>query len=148
MWHGRTFNILVRYFNSHQMENSMFQLRFQCGPPMAGQHGSDRPSKLFTSLLPSFATSSHVSVVCGPELSFRTASFLACRFKWKMPNFCQVLRNLEMFYYSTVAKHRSLGSSAPQKVPVVHGTHFVLFLLVNYNSTSLLRGTSTVYLIF
>ena len=79
------------YFNSHQMETLMFQVRFQCGPPMAGPHGPDRPSKLFTPLLGSFATSSHVSDVCGPELSFRTASFLACRFKWKMPNFCQVL---------------------------------------------------------
>ena len=90
MLYGRTFNILVPYFNSHQMENSMFQLRFQCGRPMAGPHGPDRPSKLFTSLLTSFATSSHVSNVCGPELSFRAASFLARRFKWKMPNFCQV----------------------------------------------------------
>ena len=39
------------------------------------------------------AASSHVSDVCGPELSFRAASFLARRFKWKMPNFCQVVRS-------------------------------------------------------
>ena len=72
------------------MENSMFQVRFQCGPPMAGPYGADQPPNVSKCLLRAFATSSHVTDVYGPKLSFRTASFLPRRFKWKMPNFCQV----------------------------------------------------------
>ena len=33
----------------------------------------------------------HVSDVCGPQLSFRTASFVACHIKWGIFVFSQVL---------------------------------------------------------
>ena len=41
-------------------------------------------------LVGSFATSWHVSDVCGPQLSFRTAGFVACHFKWGIFVFSQV----------------------------------------------------------
>ena len=57
---------------------------------MAGPYGPQRPLAVLTSLLGSFATSSHVLGFYGPQLSFRTAGFVARRFKWGISNFCQV----------------------------------------------------------
>ena len=57
---------------------------------MAGSYDPQGPLAVFTSLLGSFATSTHVSDVYGPQLSFRTSGFVAHRFKWGISNFCQV----------------------------------------------------------
>ena len=57
---------------------------------MAGPYRPHRPFGIFTFLLCSFATSWHFLDVCGPQLSFRTASFVACHFKWGIFIFSQV----------------------------------------------------------
>ena len=57
---------------------------------MPGPYGPQWPTSVLTSLLRSFATSYYVFDVYGPQLSFRTAGFVARRFKWGISNFCQV----------------------------------------------------------
>ena len=57
---------------------------------MGGPYRPDRPLGVFRFLLCSFTTSWHVSDVCGPQLSFRTAGFVACHFKWGIFVFSQV----------------------------------------------------------
>ena len=57
---------------------------------MAGPYGPQQALAVLTFLLGSFATSYYVLDVYGPQLSFRTAGFVARRFKWGISNFCQV----------------------------------------------------------
>ena len=99
-------------------------------PPIAGPYGPHRPLGVFTFMLGPFATSSHVLDVCGPQLSFRTAGFVARHFKWGIFVFSQVrvlivttgeLTNGEMpLQCACRARKSSMGPNCPSNIVPAH----------------------------
>ena len=77
-------------FRLNQMFNCKYLLKFQCRCTIAGPYGRHRTLALLTSLLVFICFILLCLNVCGPQLSFRTAGFLARRFSCGIQNFCQV----------------------------------------------------------